>query len=164
MEGDNLVGQRIDGYEIIGVLSQGGMGVVYRARQVALDRLVAFKVILDATDEDLVKRFRRETSIHAHLAHPNLVKVFGAGVHQNQAYLVMELVDGPTLKEVIVRSAPLSLGFILSAMGSIAGGVAYLHSRKILHRDLKPANILISREGAIKVTDFGLARGDQTHS
>jgi tetratricopeptide (TPR) repeat protein len=149
----------IPGYEVLGTLGRGGAGVVYKARQVALDRLVALKVLLwgaDASAEER-ERFAREASVLGQLRHPNLVAVHDAGVHDGLPWLAMELVEGPTLRERLAQG-PLPSGDAARLVMALAQAVAAAHEKGVVHRDLKPANVLLAVRHTPKVTDFGLAR------
>ncbi|MEX1362934.1 MAG: serine/threonine-protein kinase [Nannocystaceae bacterium] len=144
--------------ELLGCLGRGGMGVVYRARQVRLDRDVAVKLMSPqlGRDPEFARRFEREAKALARLDHPGIVRVhdFGqaAGVH----YLVMELVDGPDLRELIVQG----LGDVQAAqiVDQLCDALAYAHEQGVVHRDIKPENVLLDRRGRVKVADFGLAK------
>jgi WD40 repeat protein len=146
-------------FEIIGQLGAGGMGVVYRARQVSLNRVVALKMIragIWATDSE-AQRFRNEAEFTAGLDHPSIVPVYEVGQEQGQLYFTMRLVEGASLAEDLApfRVDPRRAAQLMSA---VARAVHHAHQRGILHRDLKPSNILVDREGVPHVTDFGLAK------
>lgn len=146
-------------YELIEVIARGGMGVVYRARQVSLDRVVALKLILAgqfASDEE-VERFRREAQAAASLQHANIVAIHEVGEHDGQQYLSMAYVDGQSLAEII-RERPLPAVRAARYVRTVARAVEYAHRQGTLHRDLKPANILIDGDDQPRITDFGLAR------
>ncbi|MBI4863900.1 MAG: serine/threonine protein kinase [Candidatus Riflebacteria bacterium] len=151
---------RLGPYLILELLGEGGMGSVFRARHLPLDRQVALKVLHPnaALDLGALRRFRREMRVAADLCHPNLVKVLDGGDVEGTPYIAMELVEGTTLQSVIRRSAPLPWAVALSIGSCIADGLVHLHDREILHRDIKPSNILISRGCDVKLADFGLAR------
>lgn len=149
----------LPGYEILDVLGQGGMGVVYKARDLRLNRVVALKMILarQVASEAQARRFRREAEAAAHLDHAGIVPVYGFGEHEGKHFLAMGHVDGTSL-QARLAAGPLdnrAAGYIVRA---IAEAVDYAHRRGIVHRDLKPANILIGRDGSAWVTDFGIAR------
>ena len=162
----DLVGTTLGDFALLAHLGSGGMGSVYRARQLALDREVALKVLhSDASVEsDLAARFRREAEVQQALVHPNLVKVLDTGTDGDLRWIVMELVPGSTLAHYIDRSAPHPLDFLIPAAQGLASALAYLHAQGVVHRDLKPQNVLVSTDGLLKIADFGLARRqDQTN-
>lgn len=145
--------------EILGILGEGGMGVVYKARQASLGRLVALKVIRAgeyASPRDLA-RFRREAEATARLHHPNIVQVYQFGAQGGRPYLVLELVGGGSLAERL-DGTPLPPQQAAQLAMALARGVQHAHERGILHRDLKPANVLLAEDGSPKIADFGIAR------
>jgi eukaryotic-like serine/threonine-protein kinase len=146
------------GYEILGELGRGGMGVVYKARQTKLNRLVALKMILAGghASPAALARFRAEAEAVAALQHPNVVQVYDYGEHDGLPYLAMEFVPGGTLA-ARVHDRPLPAREAAALMAGIADGVQAAHTVGIVHRDLKPENVLLGKEGP-KVTDFGLAK------
>jgi predicted Ser/Thr protein kinase len=145
-------------YELKAEIAHGGMGVVYRGRQVSLDRPVALKMILpDKLDDEAVKRFRQEAESAANLDHPNIVQVYEVGKHEGQHFLSMKLIDGRSLKDELPRFRK-DLRAAAGLMATVARAVHHAHQRGVLHRDLKPHNILIDRDGQPHVTDFGLAK------
>jgi hypothetical protein len=149
----------IPGYEILGVLGRGGMGVVYRARQVALDRLVALKMIAAgaAPGAEELARFRTEARAVASLEHPNVVRVYEVGEHQGLPFLALELVEGGSLDRKLAGK-PQPPRQAAELMAVLAAAVDVVHRRGIVHRDLKPANVLLTADGSPKVSDFGLAK------
>jgi tetratricopeptide (TPR) repeat protein len=157
--GDSTARPEVPGYEILGELGRGGMGVVYRARQVALDRLVALKVILAGihADPEMQRRFRSEAETVARLRHPNFVQVHDYGVHAGCPYLVLEFVDGGTLAQK-AAGVPQAFADAARMVETLASAVHHAHQQGLIHRDLKPANVLLTAEGVLKITDLGLAK------
>lgn len=149
-----------DRYRVLSHLADGGMARVYRARDLRLDRDVALKIMRADLAEDaaFVQRFRREAQSAARLSHPNVVAVHDQGSAQGLTFLVMELVDGHTLREEVDARAPCSPRRALDLLEPVLAATAAAHAAGLVHRDLKPENILIRRDGVIKVADFGLAR------
>ncbi len=147
-------------YELIEPIGGGGMAVVYRAVDTLLDRTVAVKMLRPqyAGDDEFVARFRQEAQSAARLSHPNIVNLYDIGVSDNEYYLVMEYVDGPTLKQVIRQSAPMEIADVIDISMQICDALEHAHNRQIIHRDIKPHNILLTDTGVVKVTDFGIAR------
>lgn len=158
---DPLVGQVLDArYEIVAKVARGGMATVYRARDLRLSRVVALKVMRAdlGEDDEFVAKFDREARSAAVLSHQNVVSIFDQGSAHGQPYIVMEFVDGETLRRVISREAPLRPERALSYLEDIASALAAAHDAGVVHRDIKPENVLISHRGQLKVVDFGLAR------
>ncbi|HEY7327878.1 MAG TPA: protein kinase [Gemmataceae bacterium] len=151
--------QAVPGYEILGELGRGGMGVVYKARQKNLDRLVALKMILAGAHagQRQRERFRGEAEAAAQLQHPNIVQVYEIGEHERCPYISLEYIDGRGLHDVLCKGPmpPLEAAALVE---QLAHAVQYAHQRGIVHRDLKPSNILLTQEGTPKITDFGLAK------
>jgi serine/threonine-protein kinase len=156
-----MLGKRIGGrYELLSVLGGGGMAVVYKARDLILDRLVAVKILRSefSDDDEFIRRFRREAQSVASLFHPNIIDIYDIGDDTSDVYyIVMEYVEGETLKDLIKREAPLELGPALHIMDEITAAIEHAHEQGIIHRDIKPHNILIGKHGDVKVTDFGIA-------
>ncbi len=147
----------IPGYEILGELGRGGMGIVYWARQLALKRSVALKMIVVGADEGVRLRFRVEAEAVARLQHPNIVQIHEIGEHEGQPYLCLEYVAGGSLHEKISRTG-LPDREAAQLVETLARAIHYTHQQGILHRDLKPTNILLAADGTPKITDFGLAK------
>lgn len=147
-------------YEILEKVGSGGMSDVYKARCHKLNRFVAIKVLKNefSQDKNFVSKFRVEAQNAAGLAHPNIVSVYDVGEDQGLYYIVMELIEGITLKQYIARKGKLSVKETVSIGIQIAQGIECAHNNRIIHRDIKPQNIIISRDGKVKVTDFGIAR------
>jgi len=152
-------GTRLGPYEIVGQIGVGGMGEVWKARDSHLAREVAIKVLPAAFSEDSerIKRFHLETKLLASLSHPNLVQVFEAGEYEGSPFLVMELLEGETLRERM-RAKPLAPKRAAEIARETAHGLAAAHEKGILHRDLKPENLFLTKDGRVKVLDFGLAK------
>lgn len=153
-----LLGGRYDLHEQIG---GGGMAIVYRAVDTMLGRQVAVKMLRSqfANDEEFVNSFRREAQSAASLSHPNIINLYDVGTTPgHEYYIVMEYVDGPTLKELIRDRGPLSITEALDITTQICDALEHAHARHIVHRDVKPHNILLTKSGQVKVTDFGIAR------
>jgi eukaryotic-like serine/threonine-protein kinase len=152
-------GTKLDGYEILGLLGAGGMGEVYRARDPALKREVAIKVLptFVAQDPDRLRRFEQEAQAAAALNHPNILAVHRFGVFEGVPYLVSELLEGSTLRQVLQRG-PLQVRKTIDYAVQIAHGLAAAHEQGIVHRDLKPENLSVTKDGRIKILDFGLAK------
>lgn len=156
-----MIGQRISGrYQIIETIGGGGMANVYKALDVILDRHVAVKVLQPqfSDDEQFIKRFRREAQAATSLAHPNVVNIYDVGEEGNTYYIVMEHVEGQTLKELIQSRGPLPVEEAIDYMEQMLAAIAHAHANHLIHRDIKPHNILIRHDGVLKVTDFGIAR------
>jgi WD40 repeat protein/tRNA A-37 threonylcarbamoyl transferase component Bud32 len=149
----------IPGYEILDVLGRGGMGVVYKARQLGLNRLVAIKMILSSQHANTEERMRFQTEAEAvaKLHHPNIVQIYDVGENEGNPYIALEFVDGGTLGARLVDH-PMTARQAAELMEPIARAVHFAHTQGILHRDLKPANILMAPDGTPKLTDFGLAK------
>ncbi|MCR5848931.1 MAG: Stk1 family PASTA domain-containing Ser/Thr kinase [Lachnospiraceae bacterium] len=155
------IGMVIGGrYEIQQLIGTGGMSDVYRAKDNKLNRNVAVKVLKQEFSEnrDFVAKFRREAEAAANLMHPNIVTVYDVGEDSGISYIVMELVDGYTLKQYIEKKSRLSITECISIAIPIASGIQAAHNNGIIHRDIKPQNVIISKEGNVKVTDFGIAK------
>ena len=158
---DKYIGKLIDNrYEILEVIGTGGMAVVYKARCHRLNRLVAIKILKEDTtqDEELRRRFHAESQAVAMLSHPNIVSVFDVSRSSDADYIVMELIDGLTLKQYMQQKGVLNWREALHFAIQIAKALEHAHSRGIVHRDIKPHNIMVLKDGSVKVADFGIAR------
>ena len=158
---DRFIGKVLDNrYEILEVIGVGGMAVVYKAKCHRLNRFVALKVLRDeyAVDDDFRRRFYDESQAVAMLSHPNIVAVYDVSRTEGIEYIVMELIDGITLKEYMGRRGVLSWNEVTFFSIQIAKALEHAHSRGIVHRDIKPQNIMLLRDGTVKVADFGIAR------
>jgi serine/threonine protein kinase len=158
-------GTKLGEYEVKSLLGSGGMGEVYRARDSRLVRDVAIKVLppLFSANSDRLRRFEQEARATAALNHPNILAVFQMGTHEGAPYLVSELLEGETLREQIKRGR-LSLRKAIDYGVQIARGLAAAHEKGIIHRDLKPENLFVTKDGRVKILDFGLAKLTQPHS
>jgi WD40 repeat protein/tRNA A-37 threonylcarbamoyl transferase component Bud32 len=149
--------QRFGDYELLEEVARGGMGIVFKARQLKLSRIVAFKVILAApfADGQMRERFRLETEAMARLAHPNIVQIYETGLQNGLPYFSMEYVPGKNLAQLQV---PLEPGRGAKYLRQAAEAIAHAHNQGVLHRDLKPSNLLLASDGTVRVSDFGLAK------
>ena len=156
-------GTKLGPYEILSALGAGGMGEVYRARDTRLGRDVAVKVLPPsfAADPEHLRRFEQEARAVAALNHPNILGIFDIGQHGETPYLVSELLEGETLRDVLRRGVPSHRKAVDYAI-QIAHGLGAAHEKDIAHRDLKPDNIFVTREGRVKILDFGLAKTVKT--
>ncbi len=153
-------GQKInDRYEIIKSIGEGGMANVYLANDTILDRKVAIKVLRGdlENNEKFIRRFQREAKSVSDLSHPNIVEVYDVGEEEGQHYIVMEYIDGRTLKQLIQKRGALTVAEVIDIMTQITDGLSAAHEAYIIHRDIKPQNIMILDNGMIKITDFGIA-------
>ncbi len=158
---DQYIGRLLDNrYEILEVIGTGGMAIVYKARCHRLNRLVAIKILKDefARDEEFRRRFNHEGEAVAMLSHPNIVQVYDVSSSDNANYIVMELIDGITLKQYMEKKGVLNWKETLHFGIQIAKALEHAHSRSIVHRDIKPHNVMVLKNGSVKVTDFGIAR------
>ncbi len=155
-----IKGRRLSGrYKILDMIGGGGMANVYLAHDMILDRDVAVKVLrMDfAEDEEFIRRFHREAQSATSLAHPNIVSIYDVGEEDSIYYIVMEYVDGQTLKQYIQQNSPIRIDDALEIMKQLTSAISHAHQNHIIHRDIKPHNILIDRHGNVKITDFGIA-------
>ncbi|HAS72583.1 MAG TPA: serine/threonine protein kinase, partial [Clostridiales bacterium UBA8960] len=154
----NTLGNR---YEIVEIVGVGGMAVVYRGRDNVLNRMVAVKVLKQEfnADEEFVKKFQKESQAAASLSHPNIVNVFDVGHSDDVHYIVMELVNGNTLRDYLNKMQGFMKEEAIINIGlQIASALSQAHQNDIVHRDIKSQNILINENGSVKVADFGIAR------
>jgi serine/threonine protein kinase len=160
-----VAGSRLDSYEIIAPLGAGGMGEVYRARDATLKRDVAIKVLPEfwSRDPERLRRFEQEAQATAALNHPNIVSIFHVGQYDGSPYIVTELLQGETLRDRLCKG-PMRLREVLDCGVELARGLAAAHDTGIVHRDLKPDNIWLTKDGRLKILDFGLAKLDPTKS
>ncbi|MBL4848202.1 MAG: protein kinase [Planctomycetes bacterium] len=147
-------------YDILGEIARGGMGIVYRARQRSLKRIVALKVMKEGENasEKQIRRFKRETEAAARLQHPNIVAVHEVGCHEAFHYFTMDLIEGDPLDAIVKRKEKFPVRKVLEIVKETAQAIHYAHGKGIIHRDIKPANVLLDTDGHPKVTDFGLAK------
>ena len=154
--------QQLGRYELLSELGQGAMGVVYKARDPVLDRVVAIKTInLTLPKDELSEyeaRFYQEARAAGGLNHPNIVTIYDIGKSERMAYMAMEFLEGEELRSILSHKEPLPVSVALDIAGQVAEGLDYAHERHIVHRDIKPANIMVVRDGLVKITDFGIAR------
>jgi serine/threonine-protein kinase len=156
MDDNRLSGE----YELVREIAAGGTATVWEAFQRACNRKVALKVLHQhlTPEPTFIQRFQREADIAASLHHPNIVSVYESGINENRHFIAMEFIDGCSLESVLVRQQKLPLHAVAVLALSVAAALEYSHNRKVIHRDVKPGNILLSKEGAVKVTDFGFSR------
>ena len=146
-------------FVVVRLLGRGGMGKLYLARDPAIGRQVAIKLLRDDPESpEIRERFLREARAAGSLRHLNIVTIFDIGEHDDQPFIAMEFVDGDTLGEIIRRKDAVPLGRRLEWMETLCSGLAYAHRAGIVHRDVKPANVMVDRDGTLKILDFGIAR------
>jgi eukaryotic-like serine/threonine-protein kinase len=154
--------QQFGRYELLSELGQGAMGVVYKARDPVLDRIVAIKTINLTLPKDEISeyeaRFYQEARAAGGLNHPNIVTIYDIGKTERVAYMAMEFLEGQELRSVLTAREPLPVELALDIAAQVADGLAYAHDRHIVHRDIKPANIMLVHNSLVKITDFGIAR------
>jgi serine/threonine protein kinase len=157
--------KKIGKYDVIDVVGRGGMGVVYRAKDPFLDRMVAIKIMtISYTDQpDLLQRFYREAKATANLQHPNIVTVYELGEHEGSPYLAMQYLEGASLDSILRAGQPLSLLQKIDIIIEACHGLSYAHQKGIVHRDIKPGNIMVLKDASVKIVDFGIARIGDTN-
>ena len=153
-------GQKVnDRYEIVKTIGEGGMANVYLADDTILDRKVAIKVLRGdlSQDDKFIRRFQREALSVSNLSHPNIVEVYDVGEEDGNHYIVMEYIEGKTLKQLLKKRESLTLTEVIDIMTQLTDGIAHAHESYIIHRDIKPQNIMIEDDGRVKITDCGIA-------
>src|ERR1700686_2092698 len=154
------IGSRIGDYEIVSILGAGGMGKVFKVRNVISDRVEAMKVLLPDLEHepDLADRFMREIKVQASLQHPNIATLHTALRVDNQLLMLMELVEGITLDQRL-QQGPIPLRDGVDYIGQVLNALGYAHEHGVIHRDIKPANMMLTAKGTVKLMDFGIAKG-----
>ena len=155
-----LVGAEFDGFRIVRLLGQGGMGAVYEGLELGLSRRVAIKVLAESVnrDPDGVKRFQREARAVASVSHPNIAQIYRVGTYGDMHYYAMEFVDGKSLDQMILERGRLSGPRCFDLMAQAVRGLKAAADRGIVHRDIKPANLMVTHDGTVKIVDFGIAK------
>ncbi|MBU1098992.1 MAG: protein kinase [Bacteroidetes bacterium] len=157
---DKIIGQKIENYQVLSILGKGGMGIVYKAYDVKLDRHVAIKILNAQMTDKLrfIERFKREAKNQAKLSHPNIVTVYGFIEYNGLLGIVMEYVEGESLEKVIRRQKRLNLFDAIFIGTQLLNAIEYAHSKGFIHRDIKPSNIIFNKEGVAKIMDFGISK------
>jgi len=155
-----MIGSIVENYKVVSVLGEGGMGIVYKAFDIKLERFVALKVLnqTGSLNSNFVERFKREAKNQAKLNHPNIVSVYGFTEQNGILGIVMEYVEGETLEKLISRKSKLETKETLLILQQVLEGVGHAHSKNFIHRDIKPSNIILNREGIVKIMDFGISK------
>ncbi|MFA6598596.1 MAG: protein kinase [Ignavibacteriaceae bacterium] len=155
-----MIGSLIENYKIVSILGEGGMGIVYKAFDIKLERFVALKVLnqTGSLNSNFVERFKREAKNQAKLNHPNIVSVYGFTEQNGILGIVMEYVEGETLEKLITRKNKLDIKEAMHIVQQMLEGVGHAHSKNFIHRDIKPSNIILNKEGVVKIMDFGISK------
>jgi len=155
-----MIGRNIEHYKIVEVLGKGGMGVVYKAFDLKLERFVALKILNSdlLSNPHFLERFKREAKHQAKLNHPNIVPVYGFAEENGILGIIMEYVSGETVESLVKRLGRLELQYALSILKQVLAGIGYAHSKGFIHRDIKPSNIILNNEGVVKIMDFGISK------
>ncbi|MDH3320575.1 MAG: serine/threonine protein kinase [Betaproteobacteria bacterium] len=157
-----MADSKLGRFEVLAEIGRGAMGIVYKAKDPMLERVVAIKTINMGMDRDgaemYEKRFYQEARAAGGLNHPNIVTVYDIGKTETECYMAMEYIEGAELRSLLLPAKPLPVPRALSIAAQVAEGLAYAHERGVVHRDIKPANIMVPESGAVKITDFGIAR------
>ena len=155
-----MIGSLVENYKIVSILGEGGMGIVYKAFDIKLERFVALKVLnqTGSLNTNFVERFKREAKNQAKLNHPNIVSVYGFTEQNGILGIVMEYVEGETLEKLITRKDKLEIREALQIVQQMLEGVGHAHSKNFIHRDIKPSNIILNKEGVVKIMDFGISK------
>ncbi len=153
-------GKKIQNYKVLSLIGKGGMGAVYKCEDTMLGRVVAIKELnsLLTTDPNFVQRFRQEAQLQAKLTHPNIVSLYAFFEDSGEYYMVMEYLEGQTLKDIIRQKGPVPEARALKILEQSLNALAYAHQKQIIHRDIKPSNIMVGSNDTVKVMDFGIAR------
>ena len=156
--------RKITNFELNKLIGSGGMANIYKGVQLSLDRPVAIKLMHPhlTLNEGFVVRFENEAKQAAQLAHQNIVAIIDYGHHENEYFIAMEYIDGQNLKEIMTRMKRLPLEIALLIAREVVAGLKYAHSNGLIHRDIKPANIMLSSDGRVMITDFGIAKNITT--
>jgi len=162
---DLQIGSTVGDYQVIGILGSGGMGEVYKVRNVISDRVEAMKVLLPdlSSAPDLADRFLREIKVQASLKHPNIASLHTAVRLENQLLMLMEFVEGSTLEQKLKQQGKLPVASAVDYISQVLAALEYAHAQGVIHRDIKPGNMMLTPAGVIKLMDFGIAKGSSDH-